>query len=109
MKTTVVNIRDGVPYDVYVGRSPEILKGPDAVWGNPFKIGIDGDRIEVIMKFGYWILEKPDLIARAQTELCGKILGCFCLPQLCHGTILAILANDGPEALKAKLHFIEGM
>lgn len=42
MKTTVVN-RHKASYDVYVGRGTK--------WGNPFEIGKDGTRLEVIEKY----------------------------------------------------------
>ena len=45
-KTTVVHCKRE-PYDVYIGRP-----GP---WGNPFEIGTDGTREEVIAKYEEWI------------------------------------------------------
>lgn len=35
------------PYDVYIGRPSK--------WGNPFVIGKDGTREEVIAKYAEWI------------------------------------------------------
>lgn len=85
-KTRVVNIRTKEPYDVYIGRP--------SIWGNPFKIGHqenDGhiwSREEVIQLFRAWILTNhPELIEQARKELKGKILGCFCPPQPCHGDV----------------------
>lgn len=72
-------------YDVYIGRP-----GP---WGNKFVIGKDGDRNEVIAKYKKWILSQPALIRKAKEELRGKILGCWCSPQACHGDVLAEIAN----------------
>ena len=40
MTTTVVNRRSGAPYDLMVDRT--------SFWGNPFHIGVDGTRREVI-------------------------------------------------------------
>lgn len=72
------------PYDVYIGRP--------SVWGNPFSIGKDGSREEVIAKFkAYGLNEGLDI--RAKKELCGKVLGCWCSPQYCHGDVLAEWAN----------------
>lgn len=73
-------------YDVYIGRpSP---------WGNPFKIGPDGNRAEVIELYRTYILNDPELLARVKS-LKGKRLGCWCHPQPCHGDVLAELAEDG--------------
>ena len=72
-------------YDVYIGRpSP---------WGNPFKIGRDGDRSTVIQKYRTWLLTQPSLLARIP-ELRGKVLGCWCAPLPCHGDVLAQIADD---------------
>jgi hypothetical protein len=74
------------PYDVYIGRP-----GP---FGNPFEIGKDGNRQEVVEKYAEWVLTQPELLATIQAELNGKVLGCWCAPKLCHGDILVELANE---------------
>lgn len=79
-----VNIHRGDPYDVYVGRP--------SLWGNPFMIGRDGNRAEVIAAYRAWLLTKPELLARLP-ELRGKRLGCYCAPLPCHGDVLAELAD----------------
>lgn len=71
-------------YDVYIGRG--------SIWGNPFRIGDDGTREEVIQLYMDYLLRKPELIVRIG-DLRGKVLGCFCCPLACHGDILAHLAN----------------
>lgn len=73
-------------YDVYIGR------GNGSIWGNPFSIGKDGTREEVIQKYMDYLLTRPDLIDKIST-LKGKVLGCWCSPLPCHGDILAHLAN----------------
>lgn len=73
-------------YDVYIGRP--------SIWGNPFEIGKDGDRKEVIWKYMRWLLTQPELMERAHKELKGKTLGCWCAPQPCHGDVLSALVND---------------
>jgi hypothetical protein len=78
MKTTVVHcLRES--YDVYIGRPSK--------WGNPFVIGKDGTRKEVIEKYRKWVLLQPDLLEKL-SELKGKRLGCYCKPKKCHGDIL---------------------
>ncbi len=89
-KTRVVNVRDE-PYDVYIGRPCRGHR--DEGWGNPFKIGRDGNREEVIEKYRAWLRDQPELQARAHRELRGKILGCWCKPKSCHGDVLMEIAN----------------
>lgn len=81
-------------YDVYCGRGkcPKTKKVGE--WGNPFSIGPDGDRKEVIQKFIELVTPQPELIARIKRELKGKVLGCWCAPKRCHCHFLAAVANS---------------
>lgn len=79
-------------YDVYIGRPSK--------WGNPFIIGKDGTREEVIKKYLDWIKgskifcdKMPPKISEIENELRGKVLGCWCSPNPCHGDILYSIAN----------------
>jgi hypothetical protein len=56
------------PDRVYVGRPSK--------WGNPFVIGRNGSRDEVIAKYRAWIVRQPALMA-ALHELRGKDLVCW--------------------------------
>ncbi len=85
MTTTVVNKRRA-EFDVNIGRPSK--------WGNPFVIGRDGDRAEVIRKHLIWIEGQQDLLAVLVKELRGKTLGCYCAPAPCHGDTLAALADS---------------
>ena len=87
MATRVVNLSKE-PYDVYIGRP--------GFWGNPFVIGRDGNRKEVLSKYREWVVNQPEIMSRL-SELRGKTLGCFCKPQLCHGDVLAELADYEPD------------
>lgn len=60
-------------------------------WGNPFRIGRDGDRAEVIDRYREHICGSPELLASVG-ELAGRVLGCWCAPAPCHGDVLAALA-----------------
>ena len=72
------------PYDVYIGRPSK--------WGNPFSIGKDGSREDVIRKYEEYLLGRPDLM-KALPELKGKVLGCWCKPKACHGDVLVKYAE----------------
>lgn len=84
MATRVVNLKREA-YEVYIGRGSK--------WGNPFRIGIDGNRAEVIAKYRDWIVTRPGLLADLES-LRGKRLGCFCKPCACHGDVLVALLGD---------------
>ena len=85
----VLNRKDvsNPPNSVYIGRPSK--------WANPFIIGKDGTREEVIKKYKNWLLETKwttGLILDIE-ELRGKDLVCWCSPLPCHGDILLELAN----------------
>ena len=84
---------NNIPSDaVYIGRPSK--------FGNPFEIGKDGNREEVIYKYHHWILQQPELLNAVKEELKGKNLVCWCAPEGCHGDVLLKLAN--PVKTKTK-------
>lgn len=78
------------------GASEAIYIGRGSKWGNPFRIGPDGDRAAVIAKHERWLRGRHDLL-RALDELRGRHLICFCAPAACHGDLLLRLANGSRE------------
>jgi hypothetical protein len=78
---------------VYIGRQMRFLRLPRSKWANPFKIGRNGTRAEVIGKYRDHLLFRPELMA-ALPELRGKDLACWCSPEPCHGEVLLELANS---------------
>lgn len=88
--TRVVNVDKKEPYDVYIGRGSS--------WGNPYAIGHDGDRDEVIRKFKYdfdkGFLKGGEDFKENLLQLSGKRLGCHCKPAACHGDVLAEYLNS---------------
>lgn len=85
MRTCVVHCKCE-PFDVYIGRPSD--------FGNPFVIGKDGTREEVVAKHKRWIMKQPKLLKRVKKELRGKVLGCWCKPKACHGDTLAAIADE---------------
>ena len=82
----VVHLRKE-PFDVRIDRKTK--------WGNPFEIGKDGTRSEVIGKHRTWITEgEGRYLLKDLHELKGKTLACWCAPLACHGDVLMELAND---------------
>ncbi len=87
----VVNCRKAA-YEVYIGRHDRRHRLSQSKWANPFKVGRDGTRAEVIAKYEAWIQTQPQLL-KALPELRGKVLGCWCAPRACHGDVLVRLAE----------------
>jgi len=86
------------PYDVYIGRPSK--------WGNPFshkggtiaKFRVSS-REESIRSYKEWILTQQYLLNDLH-ELKGKVLGCWCKPQACHGDILIeLIEEEGKDGM----------
>lgn len=56
-------------------------------WGNPFEMPADGDRDTVCDSYEIFFPRKFSLHNRLD-EMRGKVLGCWCYPQRCHGDYL---------------------
>lgn len=87
IRPRVVAARDLTTTDevVFIGRPSK--------WGNPFRIGWDGSRAQVIEQYRHWIRTQPHLMD-ALSELSGMTLVCFCKPLACHGDVLADLVEE---------------
>ena len=86
----VVNVARS-EFDVFIGRPSK--------WGNPFVIGVDGTRSEVIAKYKNYLTSST--LLNDLPELVGKTLGCYCHPKPCHGDVLIELAHE--DVFKSKL------
>jgi hypothetical protein len=101
MTTTVVHLKrkDGVVVqgcDIYIGRKTS--KGgwdlPRSKWANPFTLKEHGGQVErVLTLYTIYLKGRPHLMNSIH-ELKGKVLGCWCKPNPCHGDILAEMANS---------------
>jgi Domain of unknown function (DUF4326) len=79
-------------YHIYVGRGKDPHAGTLGLLGNPFRIGQDGTRLQVIQRYESYILQHPSLQLHL-LEIRGLVLGCWCHPHPCHGDVLVRLAN----------------
>ena len=91
--THVINIR----------RHRSVLADPDVVridratnFGNPYVIGRDGSRTEVIEKYREHLwreIHAGRVFVQDLAALHGKRLACWCAPEPCHGDVLAAAAR----------------
>lgn len=89
--------------NIYIGRRGVILlekkRFPESnsIFCNPYKIGKDGTREDVLVKYENYIREKiaeDSSFSEELKNLKGKTLGCWCKPDKCHGDILLKLINE---------------
>ncbi len=87
------------PNTVYVGRG--------SVWGNPYRIGVDGDAAQCVAQYARQMvpfkhgdslrifLMSEAAVMAIQEALRGKNLACWCpLDKPCHADWLLKVAND---------------
>lgn len=123
METRVVNVKVAflrprwnsleewcnTPGNVYIGRKGVVfcngVRYPPAnsIFANPYKIGKDGTREEVLAKYRVWIqgqMQNPTFVQELQA-LRGCNLGCWCAGEAaaCHGDILVEILRelDNPD------------
>ncbi len=92
-------------YDVYVGRGRCPRTGVPGRWGNPFGIGPDGDREEVLARYARWPAGEVDAERITLAELAaldGRTLGCWCAPKACHGEVLERAAAWAARMIAAR-------
>lgn len=72
---------------LYIGRYNHHIEGTfQSKWHNPFSL-IKYGRTKCIKEYEEYILSNEELLNDLY-ELNGKILGCWCKPESCHGDIL---------------------
>lgn len=88
-----VRIKEVYPEAVYIGRRMHAKGLPQSPLANPFLIGPDGDREQVIEKYRVWLWQRIKLGDNAVLDALEAIephtrLVCWCAPQRCHGEIV---------------------
>lgn len=92
--------------NIYVGRKGIVFinkkRFPEksSNFANPYKIGKDGTREEILIKYKNYIIDKLKNNEELKNELLSlknKKLGCWCYPEMCHGNILLELINAHEE------------
>jgi hypothetical protein len=80
-------------YNKYHKDAPEgaVYIGRPSIWGNPYVIGRDGTRDEVVSLYAKWLkkaLAKQEMLDEFLELASSPGLVCFCLPKRCHGNAL---------------------
>lgn len=105
MKTEVISIRGTKFPDMRYDTPDYVYIGRPSIWGNPYTIGVNGTREEVIEKFKKYFEERiagDKFFRSAVLHLRGKKLGCFCSPLACHGDIYVAWLNANPNEVQQK-------
>ena len=99
--TVVANMRDGkdealINWAKENGYFQRIDR--NSQWGNPYELGKDGDRNTVCDSHIYYFKKKLSLHQQLM-DIKGKVLGCWCYPERCHGNYLKDLADGTDEII----------
>lgn len=85
------------PLVTHISKAHTVYVGRPSKYGNPYVIGVHGDRLECIELFRKLVARRmklyPSYKQEIINELRGQLLGCHCDPLPCHATILAEIAN----------------
>ena len=71
-------------------------------FGNPFHIGVDGSRKDVIERYREWFhgrIKRDKQFRRDVLQLLGHDLVCWCAPKPCHGQVIIDWLRSREEAL----------
>jgi len=83
MKVIHIKNKKGAPDEVYIGRG--------SVYGNPFKIDDQHDRLMVVQEYKKYFWQRINTdkaFYDAVMRLKDKTLVCFCAPLSCHGDVI---------------------
>ncbi|MGI6874120.1 DUF4326 domain-containing protein [Amycolatopsis sp. 3B14] len=95
----VVNVRKSGPHKnlvpwlvehdliTYIGHRGNRHSWPESDFANPFVKEGKTDRAAMVRHYREYLDGRPDLLARLD-ELSGRALGCWCVPEPCHGDVL---------------------
>jgi hypothetical protein len=82
---------------IYIGRSMGWVKGAKkSIWANKFSVK-DYGRKEALRLYKEDIVKDKKLMMKLP-ELRGKVLGCWCRPDKCHGDVLIELLDELDES-----------
>ena len=87
------------PSNIYIGRETNII--PGSKWGNQFELKRHNNCRPTVVRLFEKHLENNSELLKSIPELVGKTLGCWCTPELCHGSVLERLAGNIPVQVRS--------
>ena len=102
-ETTIINMRGGrgcLPGEIRIDRGSK--------WGNPFSLNKPNSKKErslVLEKYKSYLrkaYEDGTFTIEDFASLSGRTLACWCVPQSCHGILLAKYANRAKQVLQQR-------
>lgn len=81
-----VNVRKTNNYTHFIGRPSKL--------GNPFIIGVHGDREQVLEKYRVWAENRQEVLDEIRKLPYNAVLGCFCKPKSCHGDVIESIWHE---------------
>lgn len=115
MSGRICHVHDNIPGASYIGRANGSARLRASPLANPFRIGVDGDRVEVIRLYRGWLAsvlaagDRPDVV-EALIGCRGRDLSCWCrhdgepktAANACHGDVIVdTLERYTDEELRA--------
>jgi hypothetical protein len=81
-------------YSIAMNGLPAVNVARPSRWGNPFKVGIDGDAAECVRLYREFCLGEINRHLIGLGDLRWRNLACWCAPDApCHADVLLELAN----------------
>lgn len=96
----VVNIKTGEPFTHVIDRRTK--------FGNPFRIGRDGDRERVVQLFEQYARVNIQLLDAIRSLPADAVLGCWCKPEACHGDVIVRLWEEMQMKLGTHVQLPDG-
>lgn len=94
----------------YKFKGPSVYIGRPSALGNPFVIGADGTRAEVIEQYRDFMIQSYIYNAKYRSVIDTLVsaaargedinLSCFCSPQACHGDVIKEMIEGIVEGIK---------
>ena len=110
MKVKIINLKDKLPYDFYLGRKNKTYGVDASPLANPYTVKRESDRENALAQYKDWLIGRILDPMSDQYELLDEIteflrknyevtLGCFCAPKRCHCEVVANNLNTRIKAL----------
>lgn len=123
MRVNIVNVKEGIKYDFYVGRKNKTYSLNQSPLASPFVVKRESERDSCLEQYSLWLDEElEEIMSDVVTELYdilqflkekGEVtLACFCSPKRCHCEVIAqklqvalVSYEDAPQDTKIEVRY----